>query len=174
MSPLLATALAVGLLGGVATWLFLSVGTLLIWAAFVAWASYFAIGGDNRAIGLNLTSNSFGVFVAWCVALLGLANPIAALPAAIWIGFLVCVSVVLYILASRFPPFSSVPAVTFGYAATFAYLSQTPDAFTYGALLAPSFANALLVVILSMAIGTMFAAASAKLATALASQPATS
>ena len=63
MSPLLATALAVGSLGGIATWLFLSVGTLLIWAAFVAWASYFAIGGDNRAIGLNLTSNSFGAFV---------------------------------------------------------------------------------------------------------------
>lgn len=171
MSSLLATALAVGLLGGTATWLFLTVGTLLIWAAFVAWASYFAVGGDNRAIPLNITSNAFGAFVAWLVALCGLANPVAAMSAPVWIGLLVFVSVVLYILASRYAPFSSVPAVTFGYATTFAYLSQTPDAFTFGALLAPSFANALPVVIVSMTIGTLFAAASAKLAVALTREP---
>lgn len=168
MSPVLATALGVGILGGIATWLFLAVGTILIWAAFVAWASYFAIGGDNRAIGLNLTSNTFGAVVAWIVALLVLANP--GLPAPIWVGLLVFVSVVLYILASVVPPFSSVPAVTLGYATTFAYLSQTPGAFTYEALLSASFANVLVVVVVSMAIGTGFATASAKLSAALAAK----
>lgn len=165
MSSLFATAFGVGILGGIATWLFLSVGTILIWAAFVAWASFFAIGGDTRAIGLNLTCNAFGVFVAWIVALLVLADPLG-LPAPIWVGLLVFVSVVLYISASAFAPFSSVPAVTLGYATTFAFISQTPDAFTYSALLSPGFRNVLVVVIVSMSIGTAFAFASARLSTA--------
>ncbi|GGF68143.1 hypothetical protein GCM10007301_29780 [Azorhizobium oxalatiphilum] len=173
MSSVLATALAVGLLGGAATWLFLSVGTLLIWAAFVAWASYFAVGGDNRAIPLNITSNAFGAVMAWLVAVLGLANPLAAMPLPVWLGLLVFASVVIYILASRFAPFSSVPAVTFGYATTFAYLSQTPGAFTHAALFSLTLANALPIVVISMTIGTLFAAASAKLAAGLTSVPAT-
>lgn len=171
MSPLLATAFGVGILGGVATWLYLSVGTILIWAGFVAWASYFAIGGDTRAIGLNLTSNAFGVFVAWIVALLVLVNPLG-LPAPLWVGLLVLVSVVLYISASAFAPFSSVPAVTLGYATTFAFISQTPDAFTFDALLSPSFRNVLIVVIVSMSIGTGFATASARFSAALTKKPA--
>ncbi|MGO6819619.1 DUF1097 domain-containing protein [Rhizobium brockwellii] len=172
MPAVLATALGVGILGGIATWGFLSVGTILIWAAFVAWASFFAIGGDNRALGLNITSNAFGVLVAWIVALLVLANPFAALPAPIWVGVLVFISVVLYILASPVSIVSSVPAVTLGYATTFAYLSQTPDAFTYDSLLSASFKNVLIVVIISMTIGTLFGYASAKLSAALASSKA--
>ncbi|MGE7991146.1 DUF1097 domain-containing protein [Pseudomonas sp. NPDC089554] len=170
MPTVLATAIGVGIMGGVAAWLFLSVGTLLIWAAFVAWASYFAIGGDRTAIGLNLTSNAFGVAVAWLVALLALANPFDALPAPVWVGILVSLSVLLYILASPIPAFSSVPAVTLGYATTFAFLSQTPGAFTYPALLSISLHNALLIVLLSMSLGTGFAVASARLSSTLASK----
>lgn len=171
MPAVLATALGVGILGGIATWGFLAVGTILIWAAFVAWASFFAIGGDNHAFGLNITSNAFGVLVAWIVALLVLANPIG-LPAPIWVGLLVFVSVVLYILASQISVFSSVPAATLGYATTFAYISQTQDAFTYDALLSASFRNVLIVIIVSMTIGTCFGYASAKLSSALANKSA--
>ncbi|MFD0986327.1 DUF1097 domain-containing protein [Methyloligella solikamskensis] len=170
MKQPLATALGVGILGGIATALFLQVGTLLIWAAFVAWASYFAVGGDNAAIKLNIGSNTFGVFVAWLVGLLILANPFAGLATPIWAGGLVLISVVLYIMASKIPLFSSVPAVTLGYATTFAYLGQTPDAFTYKAMLSPSFSNALVVVTVSMFIGTLFATASAKLSTLFAAE----
>lgn len=170
MSPILATAIGVGILGGVASWLFLSVGTLLLWAAFVAWASYFAVGGDNRAISLNLTSNAFGVLVAWIVALLALASPSTVLGMPLWVGVLVACSVFLYILASRFSIFSSVPAVTLGYATTFAYISQTPGAFAYPALLSAGFGNVLILVIVSMSIGTAFAFASAKLSAALTRQ----
>ncbi|MBP2562527.1 hypothetical protein J2857_005318 [Neorhizobium galegae] len=172
MPTVLATALGVGILGGIATWGFLSIGTILIWAAFVAWASFFAIGGDNRAVGLNITSNAFGVFVAWIVALLILSSPVAGLPAPIWVGLLVFISVVVYILASPFAPVSSVPAVTLGYATTFAYISQTPDAFTYASLLSASFKNVLIVIIVSMTIGTLFGYASAKLSAAFASKTA--
>ncbi|MFJ5297119.1 DUF1097 domain-containing protein [Pseudomonas sp. SLFW] len=167
MSPILATAIGVGILGGVASWFFLSVGTILLWAAFVAWASYFAVGGDTRAIWLNLTSNAFGVLVAWIVALLALTSPAATLGAPLWVGLLVAGSVFLYIMASRFSAFSSVPAATLGYATTFAYISQTPGAFAYPALLSAGFQNVLLLVIVSMSIGTAFAFGSARLSAAL-------
>lgn len=167
MPSVLATAIGVGIMGGVATWLFLSVGTVLIWAAFVAWASYFAIGGERRVILLNLTSNAFGVVVAWAVALLALANPLDASAAPLWVGLLVTASVFLYIMASRIPLFSSVPAVTLGYATTFAYLSQTPDAFAYPALLSWGWHNVLIVVLVSMSVGTGFAVVSGNLSGAL-------
>ena len=170
MSPILATAIGVGILGGVASWFFLSVGTILLWAAFVAWASYFAVGGDTRAIWLNLTSNAFGVVVAWIVALLALSSPSITLGTPLWVGVLVACSVFLYIMASRFAAFSSVPAVTLGYATTFAYISQTPGAFAYPALMSAGFQNVLILVIVSMSIGTAFAFASARLSAALTSK----
>ena len=167
MNSVLATAIGVGIMGGLATFMFLSIETLLLWAAFVAWACYFALGGDRPAITLNLTSNAFGVAVAWIVALLALAKPFPTLPAPVWVGLLVALSVFLYIMASRIYIFSSVPAATLGYATTFAYISQTPGAFAYPALLSAGFQNVLIVVIVSMSIGTGFAVASAKLSAAL-------
>lgn len=171
MNQITATALGVGIFGGIATALFLSSGTLLIWAAFVAWASYFAIGGDKAAIPLNITCNVFGIVVAWIVGLLILANPFAGLPTAVWAGLLVLASVVFYISASVVPWFSSVPAVTFGYATTFAFISQTPDTFTLSAMLSPDFSNVLVNVTVSMVLGTFFAAGSAWLSTLLAAKP---
>lgn len=161
-----ATAVGVGITGGIATFLFLQIGTLLIWAAFVAWASYFAIGGSAAVIKLNVTSNVFGVVIAWLTGLAALANPGMAAP--IWIGFCVLVSIVVYISLSQFEPFSSVPAATFGYATTFAFLSQTPDAFSYGKMLSFSFENVLIVVPISMVIGTLFAFVSGWLSGVLA------
>lgn len=104
------------------------------------------------------------------IGLLILANPFPGLGTPMWVRLLVFVSVVLYISASVIPAFSSVPAVTFGYAATFAYITQTPDAFSYGAMLWPSLANVLVVITVSMIIGTFFAAASAKDSAALAAE----
>lgn len=150
-----ATAVGVGIVGGIATFLFLQIGTLLIWAAFVAWASYFAIGGNVPAIKLNITSNVFGVAIAWLTALAALSNPGASAP--VWIGLCVFVSIVIYISLSRFEPFSSVPAATFGYAATFAFLSQTPDVFSFEKMLSASFDNVVIIVPVSMVIGTGFA-----------------
>ncbi|WP_171060651.1 DUF1097 domain-containing protein [Poseidonocella sp. HB161398] len=168
MNQTTATALGVGIFGGLATMLYMSTGTVLIWAAFVAWASFFAIGGTRAAVPLNITCNLFGVVVAWIVGLLILANPFPGLATPVWAGLLVLVSVVIYISASVIPAFSSVPAVTFGYAATFAYISQTPDVFSTGTMLEFSFSNVLINVGLSMIGGTFFAYGSAWLSGVLA------
>jgi len=41
MSQLAALSLAIGVLGAVATFLFLKIGGVVIWAAFVAWGCFF-------------------------------------------------------------------------------------------------------------------------------------
>lgn len=173
MSGIWAMALSVGFFGGVATWSLLSIGTILLWGVFTAWASYFAAGGDNKAIALNITCNAFGSFVAWLVAVLALFNPIPGLPAPVWIGILVAASIVFFVLCSQAQVLGFVPGIVFGYATTFAYLSQTPGAFALEPLLSANFSNVLPLVVVSMAVGTMFGAASAKGAGMLVARSAT-
>ncbi|MFS8038880.1 DUF1097 domain-containing protein [Xanthobacter sp. AM11] len=154
---IISLALSVGVLGGLCTWLFLSTQAFLIWAAFIAWACFFHSGGDAAAFRTTVVSNVFGVVVAWATGLvLATLAPGPAMGAVI-----VAISIALYILAAHIPAFSSIPAVTYGYAATFAFLTQNADAFTPAAMLSASGRNALLLVPFSMIIGAGFAFASA-------------
>ncbi|WP_158275565.1 DUF1097 domain-containing protein [Maritimibacter sp. 55A14] len=163
MSKITSLAVSVSICGFVAVWLFLTLGTILIWAAFVAWACFFAFGGDATAFITTIISNAFGVFVASTTAVVIISLPLGeVLGATVWPALVVAVSIALYILAANFPPFASIPGTTFGYASTFAYLLQTPDRFTSEALLSISFTSSYFVVFVSMAIGTCFALASAK------------
>lgn len=165
MTTLVALAIGVGLLGGVATLVFLSVGSILIWAAFAAWACYFHSGGNMDALKSTIVCNVFGVIVAWVAALIILGIPLAgALSLPLWAGIVVAVTVAAYILAAHVKLLSSIPGTTYGYACTFAFLLQTPGKLDLAVLTSPSLDNALLVVALSMIIGALFAYASGQLA----------
>ncbi len=150
-------AISVGVLGGVCTWLVLSTNAFLIWAAFVAWACFYHSGGDAAAFRTTIVSNLFGVVVAWAT---GLALASLA-PSPFWGAVIVAASIAIYILAAFIPAFASIPAVTLGYASTFAFLTQNPDAFRPAVMLSASLRNALFLVPLSMIIGACFAFASA-------------
>lgn len=153
-------AISVSLLGFIATWLSLTTGAFLIWAAFVAWACFYHSGGDAAAFRSTIVSNLFGVVVAWAAGLTVVVvggPPLAS-------AAIVAVSIAIYILAAFIKPFSSIPAVTYGYACAFAYLTQNQDVFQPSVMLLPSSRNALLLVPLSMMIGACFAYASATLA----------
>ena len=164
MSVLIATALSVGVLAGVATWLFLSVGTILIWAAFVAWACFFHCGGDGAALKTTIIGNIFGVIAGWVAALLILYVPLAGdLGLPLWAGIVIVITVVIVVLASSIPALASIPASVYGYACAFAFLLQTPEKYlTKEALISPSFDNVLVVVVVSMVIGALFGWASGK------------
>lgn len=169
MSVRIATALSVGVLAGIATWLFLAVGTILIWAAFVAWACFFHCGGDGSALKTTIIGNIFGVVAGWVAALAILYVPLAgALSLPLWAGIVVLVVVVIVCLASAIPALASIPASVYGFACAFAFLLQTPEKLTKAALVSPSFDNVLVVVIVSMVIGALFGWASGKGAGALA------
>lgn len=168
MTTLIALAVSVGLLGGVATLIFLKIGSILIWAAFAAWACYFHSGGNMAGLKSTIICNVFGVIVAWIAALIILGIPLAdALSLPLWAGIVVAVTVAAYILAAHVKLLSSIPGTTYGYACTFAFLLQTPGKFDMAVLTSPTLDNALIVVALSMIIGAIFAHVSGLLAGAL-------
>lgn len=168
MNAIVATAVSVGVLGGIATWLFLSIGSILIWAAFAAWACYFHSGGDQAALKSTIICNILGVVAAWVAALVILAIPLAeVLTLPVWAGIVVIITVAIYILLAQVEVFASVPGTTYGYACTFAYLLQTPDKLNLDMLTSATMSNALIVVIISMVIGAIFAFVSGKWAAAM-------
>ena len=169
MNARVATAVSVGVLAGIATWIFLAVGTILIWAAFVAWACFFSCGGDNDALKTTIIGNIFGVAAGWVAALVIVYVPLGGeLPPGLWAGIVVLVVVVIVCLATAIPALASIPTSVYGFACAFAFLLQTPEKLTQAALVSPSFDNALVVVIVSMVIGALFGWASGKGAGALA------
>jgi hypothetical protein len=144
------------------------VGSILIWAAFVAWACFFHSGGNEAALKSTIISNAFGVAVAWIAAIVILAIPLAeSLTLPLWAAIVVAISVGAYVLAAHIEVLSSIPGTTYGYACTFAFLLQTPDKLSLDMLTSASLDNALIVVIISMVIGALFGYASGKLAGAM-------
>ncbi len=171
MNLVTALALIIGLLGGLATYAFLADHAglgLQIWAAFIAWASFYHCGGKTAGFTSSLLGNLWGVLLATltllAVSQTGLADSLS-LP--VWAAICVAVGVALMILGAHIPIFSSIPAAVYGYAATaaFALLSQNGVA----SLVEPSLGNAAVVVAISMIIGNVLGYISEALAGSMAS-----
>ena len=165
MSSLVALSVSIGVLGGIATILYLNVG-LLIWAGFLAWACYFHAGGNDAALKNTIVCNIFGSLCAWVAAVI-IVSMSVTLPTGVWPGIVVGLTVTVMCLAAHLPALSAIPASVYGYAATFAYLLQTPNALTRENLTSASFANAFLIVAVSMALGAIFGMVSGKVGAAL-------
>jgi ABC-type Co2+ transport system permease subunit len=167
MKSLTALSLSIGSLAGVAT--FLAVGPLsgvfFIWAATIAWAAYFALGGNKEAAQNTVVCGIFGVFMAWYAAVL-IANisPTALLGFPLMAALIVTISVIVTCLAANIPVLAAIPASVLGYSATFAYLLQTPDKLSEDVLLGVAWDNPLVVISFSLIVGTAFGIWSGKLA----------
>lgn len=173
MSSLVALAVSIGVLGGIAAIIYLKVG-LLIWAGFIAWACFFHSGGTPAALKSTIICNVFGAFCAWVAAVIILSFPLAAsLTLPVWAGIVVGITVLLLVLGASIPAFSSIPASVYGYAAVFAYLLQTPETMTKEKLMTPDLANAFLVVVISLILGALFGFVSGKIAGTLTTKSTT-
>lgn len=154
MPQLYAFALAGSVVASVASWLFLEFPGLLLWAAFIGWASFSHAGGDVAAFKQSVACTTFGALMAWLVAyaiatgMTGLAVPLAA-------GVLIAIATPIIILASKLPILSVVPATFYGFASSFAFLAQTPGKFDASAMTSASFDNVLIVVTLSSVVGAL-------------------
>lgn len=171
MSQLTALSLSIGVLGGIATWLYLTVGGILIWAGFIAWGCFFHCGGDTNALKNTIANNIWGCICAWVAALLILGVPMAdkiGLP--VWAGICVGALVLVLCLGANIKAISVIPAAVYGFAASFAFLLQTPEMLSTANLTSVSLKNSLIVVPLSMIIGAIFGIVSAKVAGALTSK----
>jgi len=166
MPLLTALAISIGLLGGIATYLFLGplggMG-LQIWAAFVAWACFYHNGGKEAGLTTTIVCNIFGVVVAWLAFLLfnaivgGMGAPLAG-------GIAVAIAAAAMCLAANIPNLGSIPSSVYGFASTagFALLAGGGK---LGNLMDGSINNNPLInIIVSMVIGAVFAYASEKVA----------
>lgn len=155
MPSLLLIALVAGAVAGATVWLLVSTGGPVVWMVFLGWGSFAAIGGDDRSIVPNIASNLLGVVMAWLVALLSLLNPLPQLIGfAPWIGLLSAVAVVAYILVSQIKPFTSITSASIAFAGSFGFLAHAPGAFTLESLLSFSLQNALILLSISVVLGT--------------------
>lgn len=169
MPQLTALSVSIAVLGAV--WAYLALGPLagfvLVWAGFIAWGCFFHCGGDQKALVKTIVGNAYGAVIAW-IALLIIthlpANSLGALLPAIVVG----VTVFFLVIVASIEPLSAVPAQVYGYAATVAYsLHQTGEPAPLANLMSPSFANPLVLLIVSFVIGAVFGLLSGKLAGAL-------
>lgn len=162
MSKLTALAVSVAVLGAI--WAYLALGPLagsvLVWAGFIAWGSYFHSGGDTAALQKTIVGMIYGAVIAGVALALVVANPVGlgdAIAAPVYVG----VTVFLLVIVANLSLLSVVPANVYGYAATAGYALSTNTA---NLTTAPDLTNPVLLVALSAIIGALFAAASGKLA----------
>ena len=163
MDLITALAVSIGLLGGVATYVFLSFGMgLQIWAAFIGWASYYHCGGQTKGLTDSIAGAVWGaVMAAAAFALMG----VIGLPGALGAAVAVAITVFIMIMGAKVPILSSIPAAVYGYASTAALtlLGKDELAGLGGSLLAVPAVN----VAISMIIGAIFGYISQQLAGAI-------
>jgi Protein of unknown function (DUF1097) len=169
MDMITALAVSIGLLGGIAAWLFLGpIGGLglSIWAAFIGWASFYHCGGKEAGLQKAIVNNVFGVIVGWIALLLVTQIPLAgSLGLPVWAGICVAVTVFVLVIAAKNEMLSDIPAGVLGYASVVALALAGNK---LGALTAPSLDNPLINIVISMVIGAAFGYLSQRAATAVA------
>ena len=154
MSKLIALAVSIAVLGGV--WAFLALGPLagnvLVWAGFIAWGCYFALGADSTALQKTIVGMTYGAVIAGIALALVGANPLG-LAGAAGPAVYIAVTVFLLVIVANIPLLSAVPANVYGFAATAAYALQTTNA---GSVSAMNLTNPVLLVIVSTILGAIF------------------
>jgi hypothetical protein len=172
MTKVVALSLSIAVLGAI--WAFLALGPLsgfvLVWAGFIGWGCFFHSGADHNALVKTIAGTAYGALIAW-IALLIIVNVAVPDLGAIWPAIVVGVTVFFLVIVASVDLLSVVPANVYGYAALVAYSLHQPSAAPATGplqnLLSPSFANPLVLLIVSMVIGTLFGYASNQLANAL-------
>jgi hypothetical protein len=159
MKEITATSLSIALVGALATWLAFGPlsGYILIWAIFISWAGFAALGGDNEALKSTMICGVFGVVIGWIAAYIVLSIPLGeTLGMPLWSAIVVAVTAFIVVFASNFQIFGAVPASVLSYAATFAYLLQTNGKLSLDTLTTINFDNPILLITLSVICGGFF------------------
>src|ERR1700692_1472791 len=172
MKQLVALSLSIAVLGAI--WAYLALGPLsgvvLVWAGFISWGCFFHSGGDSKALTKTIAGTCYGAFIGWIALLLVVNTSMPALGVA-WPAILVGVTVFFLVIVASINLLSVVPANVYGYAAIVAYALHQPSADPgvgpLKNLTSGSFANPLILLIVSLVIGAFYGLFSAKLACAL-------
>jgi len=168
MDLIVALAVSIGVLGGIATWAALGplAGILQIWAIFIAWGCFYHCGGGETGLKNTVVCNIVGAIVAWIALLIVVKTGLAdSLGLPLWAGIVVGATVLIMVLLAKVPALSAIPAMVYGYASVAAFALLTGK---FDMLTAASFENALVAVIVSMVVGAVLGYISQKIGVALA------
>ena len=162
LGPIVALAVSIGITGTVATYIFLSIGTIQIWIAFIGWASFFHCGGGVDGFRKSMMGGIWGSLLA-LIALLAITQIDFGIPSPLWPSMMVGFTVMVLVLGTRLDDLKVIPAAIYGYAATAGY------GLVYGASISSiNSENPFFNASLSLIIGGVFGFASEKLAKVLA------
>jgi hypothetical protein len=167
-----ALAVSIGVLGGIAAAALLSPAGmgLQIWAAFIAWATFYHCGGQEAGLAKTITHTIFGAIMAYIALLLVTQVPLGAvLGVPLWAGICVLITVGILVYAAKAPMLSDIPASVYGYAAV-AGMALAGN--KLGAVTQLSLENPFVNIAVSLIIGAVLGYISQKAADALVSQKA--
>jgi hypothetical protein len=151
-----ALTLSIGILGAVAVWLTAEVVKVPVWVVFIAWASFFILGGGLRGLTQSVASNLTGMGIA---SLCLLVTQQAGF--GVWMtGVVVGIGSALMVAVSRVKILAAIPAIVWGFASTVGTSAVTGSDITYS----DSIGNPVLIVVTAMLLGAGFGLASEVLA----------
>ena len=114
MRKLDAYSISIGVLGAIDTYLTATLILVPVWVTFIAWASFFILGGKRSGLTQSIASNLTGIAIA-SITLLAIAllngNPLIA---AICVG----IGSAAMVQASKIPLLKAIPAIVWGFAST--------------------------------------------------------
>jgi Protein of unknown function (DUF1097) len=147
MKKLDAYSVSIGVLGAVDTYLTATLILVPVWVTFIAWASFFILGGKSSGLKQSIASNLTGIIIA-SLTLLAMAvlnaNPLVA---AICVGL----GSAAMVQASKVPLLTAIPAIVWGFASTVGTTVATGKPIT-----TPGLSNPALVAAVAMILGGLF------------------
>lgn len=147
MKKLDAYSVSIGVLGAIDTYLTATLILVPVWVTFIAWASFFILGGKSSGLKQSIASNLTGIAIASLTLL-----SIAALGSNPWI-VAICVGIgsAAMVQVSKVPLLRAIPAIVWGFASTVGTTIATDKAMT-----TPGLENPALVAAAAMILGGVF------------------
>ncbi|BAS55497.1 MULTISPECIES: DUF1097 domain-containing protein [Leptolyngbya] len=162
MKKLDAYSVSIGALGALDTYLTATLILVPVWVTFIAWASFFILGGKSSGLKQSIASNLTGIAIAsltlLSISALG-SNPLIA---AICVG----IGSAAMVQASKVPLLRAIPAIVWGFASTVGTTIATGKAIT-----TPGLENPALVAAAAMILGGIFGYLSEMWGDAMTTQP---
>lgn len=114
MKKLDAYSVSIGVLGAIDTYLTATVILVPVWVTFIAWASFFILGGGKAGLIQSIVSNLTGILIASLTLLAIALTSDNAVVAAICVGF----GSAAMVQVSKIPILTVIPAIVWGFAST--------------------------------------------------------
>jgi len=167
MDLVTASAISIGVLGGIGALLLLSPFAmgLQIGVALIGLATFYQCGGKDAGLGKAIVHNIFGAVMALIMLLLVVYVPLGALLGSpLWIGICVFITLFILVYATKVAMLNDIAACILGYAALAGFALEGKNM----AVAAGSLDNPFIKVVISLVIGAALGYIAEKAAGALA------